>query len=80
MVFCFLSPHRRSGASGRISYVLNPGAAIDIGDLIATLALDDPASVKTAQPFQGAFSTFESPTDHSLQTLFQQFTSVRLDK
>lgn len=48
-------------ASGVIHFVLTEGQAMQAGDLIAKLDLDDPSAVKRAEPFHGTFPKLGPP-------------------
>ncbi|KAL4711329.1 hypothetical protein ACJJTC_019170 [Scirpophaga incertulas] len=41
--------------SGKVTWLLRPGAVLDMGSLMGTLELDDPSLVTTAQPYKGQF-------------------------
>lgn len=49
-------------ASGVIHFVLSEGQAMQAGDLIAKLDLDDVSAVRRAEPFHGTFPNLGSPT------------------
>nr|AHI94840.1 acetyl-coenzyme A carboxylase [Eleusine indica] len=49
-------------ASGIIHFVMPEGQAMQANDLIARLDLDDPSSVKRAEPFHGTFPKLGPPT------------------
>ncbi|KAG0471315.1 hypothetical protein HPP92_015861 [Vanilla planifolia] len=49
-------------ASGVIHFVMSEGQAMQAGDLIARLDLDDPSAVKRAEPFHGTFPKLGLPT------------------
>ncbi|XP_072977660.1 acetyl-CoA carboxylase 1-like isoform X1 [Typha angustifolia] len=49
-------------ASGVIHFVMSEGQSVQAGDLIARLDLDDPSSVRRAEPFHGAFPQLGPPT------------------
>jgi acetyl-CoA carboxylase/biotin carboxylase 1 len=49
-------------ASGVIHFVMPEGQAMQANDLIATLDLDDPSSVRRAEPFHGSFPKLGPPT------------------
>lgn len=49
-------------ASGVIHFVMPEGQAMQASDLIARLDLDDPSSVRRAEPFQGTFPKLGPPT------------------
>ncbi|KAI0495328.1 hypothetical protein KFK09_025478 [Dendrobium nobile] len=48
-------------ASGVIHFILTEGQAMQAGDLIAKLDLDDPSAVKRAEPFHGNFPKLGPP-------------------
>ena len=56
MVMTLLAP-----ASGSVRFELNEGAVLAPGQLIACLDLDDPASVRRAEPFHGTWPTSLGP-------------------
>ncbi|XP_072972493.1 acetyl-CoA carboxylase 1-like isoform X1 [Typha angustifolia] len=49
-------------ASGVIHFVMPEGQAMQAGDLIARLDLDDPSAVRRAEPFTGKFPKLGPPT------------------
>ncbi|KAL5230766.1 hypothetical protein ABZP36_029542 [Zizania latifolia] len=49
-------------ASGVIHFVMPEGQAMQANDLIARLDLDDPSSVRRAEPFNGTFPKLGPPT------------------
>ncbi|CAL9059059.1 acetyl-CoA carboxylase 1 [Musa acuminata AAA Group] len=49
-------------ASGVIHFVMSEGQAMQAGDLIAKLDLDDPSAVRRAEPFHGSFPKLGPPT------------------
>uniref|UniRef100_A0A6V7QRJ1 Acetyl-CoA carboxylase n=1 Tax=Ananas comosus var. bracteatus TaxID=296719 RepID=A0A6V7QRJ1_ANACO len=49
-------------ASGVIHFVMSEGQAMQAGDLIAKLDLDDPSAVRRAEPFHGTFPKLGPPT------------------
>ncbi|XP_010916915.1 acetyl-CoA carboxylase 1 [Elaeis guineensis] len=49
-------------ASGVIHFVMSEGQAMQAGDLIAMLDLDDPSAVRRAEPFHGTFPKLGPPT------------------
>ncbi|KAL5992309.1 acetyl-coenzyme-A carboxylase [Asimina triloba] len=49
-------------ASGVIHFVISEGQAMQAGDLIARLDLDDPSAVRKAKPFHGSFPPLKPPT------------------
>uniref|UniRef100_M8BWJ4 Acetyl-CoA carboxylase n=1 Tax=Aegilops tauschii TaxID=37682 RepID=M8BWJ4_AEGTA len=49
-------------ASGVIHFVMPEGQAMQASDLIARLDLDDPSSVRRAEPFHGTFPKLGPPT------------------
>lgn len=49
-------------ASGVIHFVMPEGQAMKANDLIARLDLDDPSSVRRAEPFHGSFPKLGPPT------------------
>ncbi|KAF8377274.1 hypothetical protein HHK36_030649 [Tetracentron sinense] len=51
-----------SPASGVIHFKLSEGQAMQAGDLIARLDLDDPSAVRKAEPFNGSFPILGPPT------------------
>ncbi|ONM18462.1 acetyl-CoA carboxylase2 [Zea mays] len=56
-----------SPASGVIHCMMSEGQALQAGDLIARLDLDDPSAVKRAEPFDGIFPQMELPVAVSSQ-------------
>ncbi|KAL6574183.1 acetyl-coenzyme-A carboxylase [Orobanche hederae] len=51
-----------SPASGNINFQMSEGQAMQAGELIARLDLDDPSAVRKAEPFHGSFPTLGPPT------------------
>ncbi|GAV59283.1 CPSase_L_chain domain-containing protein/Biotin_lipoyl domain-containing protein/Carboxyl_trans domain-containing protein/Biotin_carb_C domain-containing protein/CPSase_L_D2 domain-containing protein/ACC_central domain-containing protein [Cephalotus follicularis] len=51
-----------SPASGVIHFRMSEGQAIQAGELIAKLDLDDPSAVRKAEPFHGSFPILGPPT------------------
>ncbi|KAF9682552.1 hypothetical protein SADUNF_Sadunf05G0120800 [Salix dunnii] len=51
-----------SPASGVIQFKMSEGQAMQAGELIARLDLDDPSAVRKAEPFHGSFPVLGSPT------------------
>ncbi|CAL0305547.1 unnamed protein product [Lupinus luteus] len=51
-----------SPASGVIHFKLSEGQAMQAGELIARLDLDDPSAVRKAEPFNGTFPVLGLPT------------------
>ncbi|CAH2075711.1 unnamed protein product [Thlaspi arvense] len=51
-----------SPASGIIQFTMSEGQAMQAGELIARLELDDPSAVRKAEPFQGSFPLVGPPT------------------
>nr|BBG67099.1 acetyl-CoA carboxylase [Gnetum ula] len=51
-----------SPAAGTIHFKMNEGHAMQAGDLIAALDLDDPSAVRKAAPFVGGFPVLGPPT------------------
>nr|GEW99901.1 acetyl-CoA carboxylase 1 [Tanacetum cinerariifolium] len=51
-----------SPASGVIQFKMSEGQAMQAGELIARLDLDDPSAVRKAEPFNGSFPVLGSPT------------------
>lgn len=51
-----------SPASGVIHFKLSEGQAMQAGELIARLDLDDPSAVRKAEPFHGSFPVVGPPT------------------
>ncbi|KAK9134330.1 hypothetical protein Syun_013660 [Stephania yunnanensis] len=49
-------------ASGVIHFKITEGQAMQAGDLIARLDLDDPSAVRKAEPFNGSFPLLGPPT------------------
>ncbi|OEL17844.1 Acetyl-CoA carboxylase 2 [Dichanthelium oligosanthes] len=56
-----------SPASGVIHVMMSEGQALQAGDLIARLDLDDPSAVKRAEPFHGMFPQMGLPVAASSQ-------------
>ena len=48
-------------AAGRIQFARTPGAALNAGTIVATLALDDAKQVRRAVPFEGSLPTMAAP-------------------
>ncbi|KAL0439771.1 UNVERIFIED_CONTAM: Acetyl-CoA carboxylase 1 [Sesamum latifolium] len=51
-----------SPASGKIHFKMSEGQAMQAGELIARLDLDDPSAVRKAEPFDGSFPILGPPT------------------
>ncbi|KAG2399930.1 Acetyl-CoA carboxylase [Vigna angularis] len=51
-----------SPASGIIHFKMSEGQAMQAGELIASLDLDDPSAVRKAEPFTGSFPLLGPPT------------------
>ncbi|KAI3465083.1 hypothetical protein Pfo_021746 [Paulownia fortunei] len=51
-----------SPASGNIHFKMSEGQAMQAGELIARLDLDDPTAVRKAEPFHGSFPILGPPT------------------
>ncbi|KAG6438183.1 hypothetical protein SASPL_103120 [Salvia splendens] len=51
-----------SPASGKIQFKISEGQAMQAGELIARLDLDDPSAVRKAEPFHGSFPVLGPPT------------------
>ncbi|KAG8632982.1 acetyl-CoA carboxylase 1 [Manihot esculenta] len=51
-----------SPASGVIQFNMSEGQAMQAGELIARLDLDDPSAVRKAEPFHGSFPVLGPPT------------------
>ncbi|XP_031273028.1 acetyl-CoA carboxylase 1-like [Pistacia vera] len=51
-----------SPASGLIRFKMAEGQAMQAGELIASLDLDDPSAVRKAEPFHGSFPVLGAPT------------------
>ncbi|KAK9757286.1 hypothetical protein RND81_01G153500 [Saponaria officinalis] len=51
-----------SPASGMIRFMMSEGQAMQAGELIARLDLDDPSAVRKAEPFRGSFPVLGPPT------------------
>ncbi|XP_043810179.1 LOW QUALITY PROTEIN: acetyl-CoA carboxylase 1 [Manihot esculenta] len=51
-----------SPASGVIQFKMTEGQAMQAGELIARLDLDDPSAVRKAEPFHGSFPVLGPPT------------------
>ncbi|KAL8171437.1 hypothetical protein V2J09_023241 [Rumex salicifolius] len=51
-----------SPASGIVHFKLSEGQAMQSGELIARLDLDDPSAVRKAEPFKGSFPILGPPT------------------
>ncbi|KAF1871341.1 hypothetical protein Lal_00020134 [Lupinus albus] len=51
-----------SPASGIIHFKMSEGQAMQAGELIARLDLDDPSAVRKAEPFNGSFPVLGPPT------------------
>ncbi|KAI8023205.1 Acetyl-CoA carboxylase 1 [Camellia lanceoleosa] len=51
-----------SPTSGIIHFLMSEGQAMQAGELIARLDLDDPSAVRKAEPFHGSFPILGPPT------------------
>lgn len=51
-----------SPAAGNIQFKMSEGQAMQAGELIAKLDLDDPSAVRKAEPFYGSFPVLGPPT------------------
>ncbi|CAL1390379.1 unnamed protein product [Linum trigynum] len=51
-----------SPASGLVHFKMSEGQAMQAGELIASLDLDDPSAVRKAEPFHGSFPILGPPT------------------
>ncbi|KAL2503796.1 Acetyl-CoA carboxylase 1 [Abeliophyllum distichum] len=51
-----------SPSSGKIHFQMSEGQAMQAGELIARLDLDDPSAVRKAEPFHGSFPLLGPPT------------------
>ncbi|XP_031392733.1 acetyl-CoA carboxylase 1-like [Punica granatum] len=51
-----------SPASGVVKFEMSEGQAMQAGELIARLDLDDPSAVRKAEPFHGSFPVLGPPT------------------
>ncbi|KAL8058416.1 hypothetical protein ABFX02_03G016600 [Erythranthe guttata] len=51
-----------SPSSGKIHFNMSEGQAMQAGELIARLDLDDPSAVRKAEPFHGSFPILGPPT------------------
>ncbi|KAL0300319.1 UNVERIFIED_CONTAM: Acetyl-CoA carboxylase 1 [Sesamum angustifolium] len=51
-----------SPASGKIHFKMSEGQAMQAGELIARIDLDDPSAVRKAEPFHGSFPILGPPT------------------
>ncbi|CAN1247439.1 Acetyl-CoA carboxylase 1 [Linum perenne] len=51
-----------SPASGVVHFTMSEGQAMQAGELIASLDLDDPSAVRKAEPFHGSFPLLGPPT------------------
>ncbi|CAN0920072.1 Acetyl-CoA carboxylase 1 [Linum grandiflorum] len=51
-----------SPASGVVHFKMSEGQAMQAGELIASLDLDDPSAVRKAEPFHGSFPVLGPPT------------------
>ncbi|KAM7252837.1 hypothetical protein ACFE04_025455 [Oxalis oulophora] len=51
-----------SPASGVVHFMMSEGQAMQSGELIARLDLDDPSAVRKAEPFTGSFPSLGLPT------------------
>ncbi|KAF2663295.1 putative acetyl-CoA carboxylase [Microthyrium microscopicum] len=47
---------------GIVTLLKQPGAALEAGDILGMVALDDPSKVKSAQPFMGSLTDFGPPS------------------
>ncbi|RUP43011.1 acetyl-CoA carboxylase, partial [Jimgerdemannia flammicorona] len=62
--------------NGIVQFIKQPGTALDAGDIIGILALDDPTRVKHAVPFTGQPPAFGSPYVRGDKP-FQRFQEVK---
>ena len=47
-------------STGLVTHLLQPGAALETGDALCAVEVEDPSSVKVSQPFSGEFTKIES--------------------
>ena len=45
-------------STGVVTHLLQPGSALETGDALCAVEVEDPAAVKVSQPFVGAFTKF----------------------
>ncbi|CAL5364992.1 unnamed protein product [Camellia sinensis] len=68
-----------SPASGIIHFLMSEGQAMQAGELIARLDLDDPSAVRKAEPFHGSFPILGPPTaiseKHNIDEVVQNLLS-----
>lgn len=55
-----------AGEAGRVMHAKRPGAALEAGDVIARLELDDASKVRVARPYRGRFTESATATDDKL--------------
>ncbi|KAL1495877.1 hypothetical protein AB1Y20_014521 [Prymnesium parvum] len=65
----------KASETGKISHALNPGAIINAGDMLATLALKDPSKVKKITPFDGELKYASSSAKE--ESTLQAYRSAR---
>ena len=47
-------------STGIVTHLLQPGAALETGDEVCAVEVEDPSSVKVSEPFTGEFTRFEA--------------------
>ena len=47
-------------STGAVTHLLQPGAALETGDEVCAVEVEDPSSVKVSEPFTGEFTRFEA--------------------
>ena len=47
-------------STGLVTHLTQPGAALETGDALCAVEVEDPSSVKVSQPFSGEFTKIES--------------------
>ncbi|XP_050664997.1 acetyl-CoA carboxylase isoform X2 [Leptidea sinapis] len=63
--------------SGNVTWCLRSGAVLDQGSLMATLELDDPSLVTTAQPYKGQFQLSDNtPVSEKLNHAHNKYRSI----
>lgn len=62
--------------SGKVSWILRPGAVLDMGALIGHLELDDPSLVTHAQPYKGQFQEEAPSAPEKLNYAHNKYKSV----
>jgi len=61
--------------AGIVQFVKQPGSALEAGDIIGILTLDDPSRVKLAKPFEGQLPAMKTANTHG-NKLHQRFRAL----